>query len=160
MKEMTKQDLNRVSAMILSGVEWDENYQPKFAVDCFVDCESGDAVKVLWAGDYELSLWNPAEDWRHLGEIIEEYNIIIMPISRRLTDDFYSIDKSNTSWLACVPNFIWTGTYSTDANKLVDYDFKLKGDYYVKLEHADDNPKVAALNVLIKYSKYLSENQK
>lgn len=136
MKEMTKQDLNRVSAMILSGVEWDENYQPKFAVDYFVDCESGDAVKVIWLGDYEFSLWRPTEYDRDLFTILHEGSISLVK------------DEDTKLWDVGVMRHVGYGQYEFDE---------------VKIDVLDKDLSVEILKVYIKSEmeiKRLSNNQK
>lgn len=147
-EDLSPQQLNLVTAMALEEVEWDENYQPMYAVDCFSPLASGNGVHALWSGDYEFSIWNPMDNWKDLGVLIEEFSVVLFPVFK----DEYA-NSVVVGWDAFIPTYTGEDPYGFSC-KVVDYDHTVENRdgsrEKVSLERRAKTPNEAVVKVVIK----------
>ncbi|AUR84080.1 NinX [Vibrio phage 1.047.O._10N.286.55.F2] len=66
-EEWTSGQIAMAVAMRIEGVDFNENAEPSFAVDCFYRGSDGRGCFVVWSGDFESEYFdpcnNPSDAW-------------------------------------------------------------------------------------------------
>jgi hypothetical protein len=70
--EMSDFEINKMVAMTIEGVDFDNAGNAKYAVDCFIKSMDGESVNVLWSGNEEYSFFNPCNNPSDMWPLIVE----------------------------------------------------------------------------------------
>ena len=73
--EMSDFEINKMVAMTIEGVDFDSNWNAKYAVDCFIKSMDMESVNVLWSGNEEYSTFNPCNNPSDMWPLIIENKI-------------------------------------------------------------------------------------